>query len=517
MNVEERTSVSALELQQDDMTSASSDSTSESATEIDAQSTAETARQDTFASVPDDAGIESEPADNPQPGEDKQTLSLSPVAHTVDALDEVVARAGFEPLVITGMITIVLGLLGFVLWALWAPLNSAIMAPGLIKVASGRQTVQHLEGGIISEILVREGAQVSMGQVLLRLDDTRTRANLDMLQGRYDAASMRMARLTAERNSRKRILFPEALTGRAQDSNVGELMLGEVRLFEARRNALEGYIRILKQRKVQYKYAREASMVQRNSAQEQLVLIREELSLVKKIYELGIYEKPKYLALKRTAASLSGVIGAHSATMTRIMQQIHEIELEIIARNSEREHEIATELQAVNERMFDLEEQRRAAQDILTRLDVLAPVAGTVVELQFHTPQGVITPGARILDIVPADDLLIVEAQVRPADIDAIAIGQRAEILLTAYDMRTTPIVNGTVKHISADRLIDQRGFAYFKARIEIDPAAREMLRGVELYPGMPADVQIVTAARTAWQYFWRPIKDAMYRAGREQ
>lgn len=409
-----------------------------------------------------------------------------------------------------GFLVILFGVGGLGSWAAMAPLQSAVLATGIVKVSSERKTVQHLEGGVVKDILVREGDKVAAGQVLIRLDDITAQARVDLLQGKLDRLKAALARLQAEQAGHDEITFPKELLSRSDDENVKLVIEGELEAFKARRDAFNGEIGVLEQRIRQYDQQIDGLKTQISSTRVQLSTIREEKDAVEVLYKKGVYEKPRYLSLKRSLAGLEGQIGAHQSSIAQVEERIGEVKLRIIDLSTQRREENNREVQRIQSDIFDNEERLRAALDTLNRLDVRSPQDGTVVGLSVHTIGGVIKAGNRILDIVPHDDVLVIEANVRPEDIDIVHEGLAADVRLTAFSRRTTPTLPGVVTRVSADSFMDQAaGIAYYRVRIEIDP---EHISDLELYPGMPAEVYLLTGERTALSYFIKPIEDSIRR-----
>jgi HlyD family type I secretion membrane fusion protein len=420
--------------------------------------------------------------------------------------------------VVAGLAIFALAVGGFGSWAALAPLSSASIAPGVVVVEGSRKTVQHLEGGIIKEILVAEGSTVEAGQVLVRMDGIRPRALYELLQSEYLAALALKARLVAERDDLDHITFSAEVLASKDDPEVKDLIVGESRLFDARRTGLHGQIDILHQRMVQFEQEIKGLEAQRISKTRQRALIQEELKAVQRMYEQGYEKKPRLLALRRANARLAGERGEHIADISRVKQGIGEAELRIIDLQNGFQREVAAEFQAARTRIAELRDRIRAQEDVLRRLDVRAPQAGVVMGLKVHTTDGVITPGMPILDIVPSKEHLIIDAHVNPEDIDVVHPGLTAQVRLTAYKRRSTPTVDGWVTQVSGDRFVDSHsGSAYYLARIELDPPSLAALDDVKLYPGMPAEVMIETGKRTALDYIISPIANGIQRALREQ
>jgi HlyD family type I secretion membrane fusion protein len=420
--------------------------------------------------------------------------------------------------ILAGFTILAIAFGGFGTWAALAPLDSAAVAPGVIAVDGKRKTVQHLEGGIVEAVLVRDGDRVETGQPLIRLSEVRPRATLDMLTGQYQTQLALKARLTAERDGLDTIPFPPQLVSDHNTPELIETLDAQQQLFAARRQALDGQVAILHQRIAQYREEIAGRDAQVDAAAAMLALLSEEIADVQRLFEQGNARKPRLLELKRRAAEIEGERGEHLALIARARQQIAEMDQQIIELRHKRLEEIATELQKTQAGIAELQEKLRDAADVLNRLDIRAPRSGIVVGLTVNTRGAVISPGEALLDIVPQDDRLLVEAQIRPEDIDGIHPGLPAQVRLTAYSSRSTPTLDAEVIRVSADRMVDQHtGQPYFDARVAIDPAALERLPDVQLQPGMPADVMIVTGRRTALEYVVNPLTNSLNRAFREE
>lgn len=419
---------------------------------------------------------------------------------------------------IVGMATIVLFFGGFGAWSATAPLTSAAVAPGQIIVQGNRKRVEHLEGGIVKEILHRDGDFVEAGEPVVRLDDTRARATYDLLQGQYRAALALEARLVAERDGADRIDFPPDLMEVArQDPKVAQIVVAQNNIFEARRSTLEGQIKILQQRIAQAREEIAGLEAQEKSEARQLALIDEELVDVEQLVEKGLQRKPHLLALKRTKAAIEGSRGEHLAEIARARQKIGEATLAILDLKNQKLNAVVDGLREAQERIADLTERVRAAEDILVRTTIRAPQSGVIVGSKVHTVGGVIEPGLPLMEIVPQNDKLIVETKVRPEDIDSVHTGLPAHVRLSGLNRRTTPSIDGEVVYVSADRLSDpETGIGYFRADVEVEAASVEAL-GITLTPGMPAQVLIVTGERTAFDYLISPLADRFASAFKEE
>ena len=427
-------------------------------------------------------------------------------------------KANPLPHILAGLLIVAVMFGGLGTWAALAPLESAVIAPGVVTVFSKRKTLQHLEGGIVSEILVRDGDFVDRGQLLLRLEDTRARANLAIVEGQLNVFRAREARLAAERDGAEAVVFPAALTEREADPKITGSLRGEAELFAARKAALEGEVEILTQRVQQLKKQITGLEAQRRAKGKQLELIVEEVQGLQTLYEKGYAPKTRILALQRTAEQLAGERGEHIAEIARARTSIGEAELQKIQVAKTFREEVVGELREVEARVFDLEERYVAAADELKRVELRAPQAGTVVGLDVHTVGGVITPGQPILDLVPLEDELVIEGRVAPQDIDKITPGQSSVVRLSAFDLRSTPELTGAVFTASADSLPDPvTGESYYLVGVRIAKEELAKLGNLVLLPGMPAEVFIATGERTALSYLIKPLTDGLERALRDE
>jgi HlyD family type I secretion membrane fusion protein len=416
-----------------------------------------------------------------------------------------------------GAFTIVLffGILGG--WAALAPLESAAIASGVVSVDTKRKTLQHLEGGIVKEILVGEGDRVQVGNVLIRVDETQPRANLALVQGRRRATLAVQARLIAERDAQAEVTFPPELIALRDLREIRSQMSGQLNIFHARRKSLQGQKAILEQRVAQFEAEIRGLQGQMKAQDRQIDLIRDQEAGLKKLFKKGMSGKSQLRELQRELAEVSGERSKAEAAIARARQNIAEARLNMTELKTRFLNAVLQELDDVQSELFDLTEKARAAEDVLRRTVIRAPLDGTVVSLGVHTVGGVIAPGERLLDIVPRDERLVIEARVEPKDIDVVEPGLTAQVRLTAFSQRNTLPVMGRVLTISADRLTDERsGEDYFLARVELLDDVGSLPNGTALYPGMHAEVMIVTEARTLLDYLFRPMAQSFNRAFRE-
>jgi len=434
------------------------------------------------------------------------------------AADELPARPGTRSIAIAGLLVVAAFFGGFGVWGALAPLESAAIAPGVVQVDTRRKTIKHLEGGIVEEILVRDGDHVAAGQVLVRLDDTQARATLDLLHGRWSAMRARESRLVAERDGLDEVPFPAELLAEHDDPDVAEHVEAQSRIFHARRASLEAQRAILGQRIAQY--AEEIRGVEGKIASDErrYAIIREEVADLESLFDKGLVDKARMLALKRAQAEIEGERSENLARIARARQNIKEAELRITTLETELVREAVEGLREVRGELFDLEQRMRAARDVLARTEIRAPQEGTVVGTQVHTTGGVVGSGEALMDIVPAGDRLVIEARVDPTDIDVVHEGLAAKVRLTAYSQRRLRPLEARVAWVSADRMEDRRtGAGYFLTRLELteDPAA--LLEGATVNPGMSAEVMIITGQQTPVEYLLKPLTATFRRALREE
>lgn len=416
-----------------------------------------------------------------------------------------------------GLILIAVTFLGLGGWASVAPISQGAVASGRVIVESQRKAVQHLEGGIIRAIHVRDGDLVNEGDVLLELEDTRSRAQSDIVSGQLNAYRALEARLLAERDGLDRIAFPPALMDAASDPEMAKILDGQRDLFSARRTAMEGQKTILVQRIGQLEKMAAGLRSQIASKNEQLAFLNEEISGLKLLYEKGLAPKARLLALQRAASEAEGERGKHLADMASAQLQIGETRLEVIQMEKAFREQVVNELRETQARISDLYEQQRAARDVLERTRIRAPVTGTIVGLEVHTEGGVINPSETVLEIVPRDRRLIVQARIQTRDIDLVARGAETEVRLLPFKQRRLPILLGRVASVSADTLEDERtGEVYYTANVEIAPEEMRKLEGLTLVPGMPTDVIIKAGEATALEYLISPLSDALARSFKE-
>jgi HlyD family type I secretion membrane fusion protein len=415
------------------------------------------------------------------------------------------------------LFTILFGVGGVFGWGAFAMIDSAVVAPGTLMVEGNRRNVQHLEGGIVGEVLVRDGVIVAPGQPLIRLDDTRVRAGLNVVLDETDRVRARIAVLTAEREEAPAPAFPPELVARRTEPKVAEIMAVQGDEFIARRAALQGQIEILTQRALQLQKQIDGLNVRIESNDRQLALVRQEILGVEGLVRMGLERLPRLLALQREEARLIGERGEAIENVARTQQAVGEAEMQRAQLLRARQEEIAKELRELQGRLLELREREISANDQLTRLTIDAPEAGMVMDLRYTTRGGVIAPGSQVASIVPQEERLVVEVQITPVDVDTVRIGMPASIRLSHAAARTTPILEGSVERIAPDRMTDQRtGMPYFVARVGFAPEELAKHEALRLQPGMHAEVLIRRGERSFASYLARPLADRFAKSIRE-
>jgi membrane fusion protein, epimerase transport system len=399
----------------------------------------------------------------------------------------------------------------FGVWAAIAPLDGAAHAPGTVNVRSYSQVVQHLEGGIISEINAKNGDVVNAGEPLIVMDNTQSLAQLEIVNGQYTAAKAREARLITERDKLSTVIYPSTLD--RSNSNVMQEIEAQDSIFQAQQDSLSGSIEVLEQRIEQLEAKKRGQTNLKATKEELAASFAEELSDVRELLTQGFADKNRLRELERNVASLRGDVSELETNISATDIEIGEARLQIIQTEREFHNDVVQILGETQTELKDLTERKNALQDIVSRTVVRAPVDGIVNGLQFHTVRGVIPPGTPIANIVPQSDELIVDAQVSLIDIDRVAIGMDATIRFSTFGS-AVPTITGKVINLSADRVMDeQTGMSYYLARVEVTPEGKEDLQDLILLPGMPAEVFINTGSRTFLQYLFKPFSNALARS----
>ncbi|HEX4079865.1 MAG TPA: HlyD family type I secretion periplasmic adaptor subunit [Rhizomicrobium sp.] len=434
------------------------------------------------------------------------------------ATDDVLPFLRTNRVIWSGGSIVALFFFGFVGWAAVAPLQSAIVAPGVVVVESHRKTIQHLEGGIVKDILVQDGQTVKAGQALIRLDDTQAATALQQIQDEQDELTAQDARLVAERDGSPVIHFPSDLLARANEPKVAESILGEQTAYENQNASLRQQVDILNEKKAEDARAIEGFQAQIAADDTQVGLIQREADAVGKMVAKGLEPTAKLLDLQRSEADISGQRGDMVQKIAQQKLDSGEDDIQIINLKSQMLEDVIKDLRDVESKRFDLADRIEAARDVLTRTTLAAPVDGRVVDLQVHAKGAVIKPGEPVLEIIPVHDQLEVEARLRPQDADEVRVGMTAKVDLSAYKARRLPMMTGTVTYVSPDNLDDPHtGQSYFLAHVSVDRTVLRDNPDARIIPGMPVQVEIQTGAHTALNYFLEPIRDVMHNGMREK
>ncbi|MCJ2084139.1 HlyD family type I secretion periplasmic adaptor subunit [Methylobacterium sp. J-090] len=418
---------------------------------------------------------------------------------------------------LAGFGVIVLFVAAVVLWGLFAPVSGAATAEGVLQVEGRRQSVQHPYGGVVKDLLVREGDQVGKGQILLTLSDTEPRSRLDVLLAEGGALLAEEARLMAEREGRPEPAFGTALTDRQGEAGIAQAMANERAVMRARTRQFESETGLLRQRIGQLQEQKRGSQAQLDGLKRQGDLIEEEAKGARYLLASGLTPKTRVLSLEREAARLLGDQGARLSDIASTDEAIGAAKLEIAKLERARTTEVTNALRTAQSRLAELAPKIDAARDVLTRTRITAPATGAVVGLSIFTQGGVIQQGARLLDIVPRSNPLMVEAKLRLADIHEVVPGRHADIRLTNFVRNERPVINGEVVTVSADRLTDERsGQGYYSVLVRMNPDDLERSK-VELQAGMPAQVVVTTRPRTLVDYLIAPLLDQISGAFHEK
>ena len=403
------------------------------------------------------------------------------------------------------------GILGT--WSYLAPIDSAASASGFVTVKSHSKTVQHLDGGIVKELIAKDGDIVSEGDILLTLDGSEIKAQLEILRGQQITFAAQVARLTAERDRLGLVNYPKEVQN-LSDARVVEAQQSENQIFNARKNAHEGEVSVLNQRISQLNSRIQGLQGQKTSKQELKASYTEEAKDLRELLAEGFADKQRLRDLERSLSASTGEIASLSSEIASSEMQIGETRLQILQIQKQFQEEVANKLSEVQAQLYDINQRLTATVDKVNRIQIKAPSAGRVMGLSIHNVGGVITPGRPILDIVPQGEELIIDARVSPMDIDRVHVGLVAEVRFSAFKQALTPKMMGKLTILSADKLTDERtGAPYYSAKIELTPDSYVKLGNMELLPGMPADVLINTGERTVFEYLMQPITNAFARA----
>jgi HlyD family secretion protein len=453
------------------------------------------------------------------------TLTAAPASRprsrAASSLADLIAIKGRPPTglpMLIGLGAVVLFVAVFGVWSAVAPLASAAIAPGAIKAEGSRRTVQHLEGGIVRELLARDGDRVKAGQVIARLDDVASLAQHVALRSQRIAVMAQQARLLAEHAGAREIAWPDDIKREKQEPRVADAVAAQTALFISRRTALDSQLKVLSERIEQLNATIASARSQIKSLDEQLELLRSEITIVGEVVRLGLEKKARLLGLQRQEASLVGNRSDLESQIARSTASIAENRAQMDAVRAQHANDVTNELADVRQKLIEAQEKERQAADVAVRRDIIAPVSGTVVNSRFFTVGGVVKPGDPVMDIVPVEDRLVAEVQVAPGDIDMVHPGLQAQVRLPAFKQRLVPFLTGKVVFVSADAVVDEKAQrSFYRAHVAIDEGELARLNNVQLTSGMPVEALILVGERTFAEYLMQPLLDSFVRAFREQ
>ncbi len=437
---------------------------------------------------------------------------MQPVAKAAITSAPVVAGADWhltEPWIRRGtrVVTWLVG--GMLAWMAIVSISGAVMAPGRVTVESSYQTVQHLYGGIVREILVRNGDAVKAGDVLMRLDPTEVSANLSVARSRVRDLAIQAARLEAERDRRDAFKLPAGLD--VADDETARIVSAQRALFEARRSSRLGEQSVLGERRRQLDGEMRGVQAQLDAAKKQSAINARELSSIRPLFDKGYVNQQRIAPLEREAARLEGETGRLASEISKVQGSLMEVELRIQQSEKAFTTEVVDELRKVQAALAEQRQSEHTFADRLARIDIRSPRAGRVHALKSQTIGGVVTPASPILQVIPDDERLIVAAELKTDDIDKVRAGQAAGVRFPALDSATTPRLEGHVVRVSPAEMTDQNGRSYFTAEVEL--SADELARlkpGHALVPGMPAEVYFETGSHSMLSYLVKPLADAI-------
>lgn len=419
---------------------------------------------------------------------------------------------------LTGAAALAFLVIGLGGWAVTTELSGAVVSPGTLVVDTNVKKVQHPTGGVVGEIHVRDGARVEAGDLVLRLDDTVTRANLAIVVKSLDELEARQARLKAERDELDIVAFPAALLSRVSIVEIGELIKEETRLFEIRKATRSGQKAQLRERVGQLKEEAAGLTTQASAKGREVDLISRELEGVRELWKKNLIPITRLITLERESVRIEGERGQLLAAAAQNKGKTIETELQILQIDQDLKSEVAKELREIQGKIAELVERKVAAEDQLKRIDIRAPQAGIIHQLNVHTVGGVVGPAEQLMLVVPGHDELTVEIKVPPQSIDQLAIGQAAFLRFSAFNQQTTPEISGFVRSVSADVTQDQKtGLTYYLGRVAIPTGEVTRLGGLKLVPGMPVETFVRTDNRTVISYLVKPLRDQIARAFRER
>ena len=437
--------------------------------------------------------------------------------HQILAEERQASRQSLRKPIIAGLTVIILGFGGFLTWGFTAELDSAAVATGSVIVDSKKKVVNHYEGGILKKLLVDEGQHVTAGQTLALLDGTRSESEIGQLRGERFGLMAKLARLRAEQRGQGNIAFPQELTA-SDEAYVGDILSDEQRLF-SKRNEVYAAKRDAQAKQIeQFEAEAQALVSQINARTRQEKLVAEQLKGIRQLADKGFATRTQLVEVENNWSDLVGDMGEFKAQKAAAQQQKAEAEINLASIEMEWQSDIATEIQEAQLAFNDVTQRIRASKDVLDRLEVKAPQAGTVANIQIRTPGGVISPAEPIMDIIPEDEPLVIEARINRQDIDSVQVGSKVQIRLTAYSQRRLSPLIGEVRYVAPDQTVDeQRDSSYYIIRAAINSEELAKYDDINLRPGMPANILVLKTPRKAIDYLIDPIVQSMDKAFREE
>ncbi|UAL11778.1 HlyD family type I secretion periplasmic adaptor subunit [Caulobacter segnis] len=421
-----------------------------------------------------------------------------------------VARIGYAIIAFTFV-----GMLG---WAYFAQIDSAVIANGVVSAEGNRKTIQHLEGGILRKILVREGEKVNAGQLLFELDATQANAAAGITKNQYVALKAMEARLLAERDQRATISFPADLLAQRADPMVARALADEQSQFLERRQTIQGQVDLMNAQRDQYQSEIDGIDRQTQGLKDQLGFIQDELNDLRKIYDKGLVPRPRLLALEREQASLSGSIGRLTADRSKAVQGAAETQLKIRQIKQQFFEEVSQSITETRVKLAEVTEKEVVASEAQKRINIVSPVSGTAQNLRFFTEGAVVRPAEPLIDIAPDDEAFVIQAHFQPTDVDNVYPGMVTEVRLPAFHSREIPILSGKIQSISRDRLSDPDGkTSYFLGIVRVDVKQLPKPLRAKVSAGMPAQVIVSTGERSVLQYLFSPLRDTLRTTMREE
>ncbi len=446
--------------------------------------------------------------DNPSPATDAVVRSETPNAVNVDAQSH--TRIGWW--------VVIAGIGGFVLWASFAPLDKGVPLSGTVTVATNKKAVQHLSGGTVETILVKEGDRVKAGDVLVRMNAVQAKANAEIARVQYYSARTAEARLSAERDGLKTIVFPSTLDSVKNDPKIASNVSLQQQLFSSRRSAIQSELAALDENIAGLVLQNKGLGESRDGKQQQLQFLKEQLDGMRDLAKEGYVARNRLLELERTYAQLATAISEDISNIGRGVRQISEFKLRRLQRQQEYQKEVRTQLSDIQKEADGLVNRLKGLDYDLDNALVRAPVDGTIVAMSVFTNGGVVGPGFRMMDIVPSDDALVVDGQLPVHLIDKVHPNLKVELMFTAFNQNLTPHIPGIVTQVSADRLVDEKsGQPYYTVKAKVAPEGMKQIASLQIRPGMPVEMFVKTGERTMMNYLLKPVLDHIKMAMTEE